>query len=56
VEFERELIGARTEGRARAVANGVRLDRKPVLTHRQEQEAIKLVKSGRKTLGEIARS
>ncbi|MGO8847464.1 MAG: hypothetical protein ACLQFI_19445 [Methylocella sp.] len=33
-EFERDLIGARTtEGRARAVANGVRLGRKPTLTH-----------------------
>jgi DNA invertase Pin-like site-specific DNA recombinase len=34
-EFERELIRARTgEGRARAVVNGVRLGRKPTLTHR----------------------
>ena len=32
-EFERELIRARTgEGRDRAVANGVRLGRKPTLT------------------------
>jgi DNA invertase Pin-like site-specific DNA recombinase len=31
-EFERELIRARTgEGRARAVANGVKLGRKPTL-------------------------
>jgi DNA invertase Pin-like site-specific DNA recombinase len=31
-EFERDLIHARTsEGRARAVANGVRLGRKPTL-------------------------
>jgi hypothetical protein len=36
-EFERELIRARTgEGRARAVANGVRLGRKPTLTHHQQ--------------------
>ena len=32
-EFERELIRARTgEGRARAVANGVKLGRKPTLS------------------------
>ena len=32
-EFERDLIRARTgEGRARAVANGVKLGRKPKLT------------------------
>jgi DNA invertase Pin-like site-specific DNA recombinase len=56
-EFERELIRARTgEGRARAVANGVRLGRKPTLTHHQQQEAIKRVKAGKETLGEIARS
>jgi DNA invertase Pin-like site-specific DNA recombinase len=36
-EFERELISARTgEGRARAKANGVRLGRKPALTHHQQ--------------------
>jgi DNA invertase Pin-like site-specific DNA recombinase len=40
-EFERELIRARTgEGRARAKANGVRLGRKPTLTHHQQLEAI----------------
>jgi len=56
-EFERELIRARTgEGRARAVANGVRLGRKPTLTHHQQQEAIKRLKAGKETLGEIARS
>jgi DNA invertase Pin-like site-specific DNA recombinase len=33
-EFERELI------RARAVANGVRLGRKPTLTHHQQLVAI----------------
>jgi DNA invertase Pin-like site-specific DNA recombinase len=56
-EFERELIRARTgEGRARAVANGVRLGRKPTLTHHQQLEAIKRVKAGKETLGEIARS
>jgi DNA invertase Pin-like site-specific DNA recombinase len=41
-EFERELIRARTsEGRARAVANGVKLGRKPKLTPHQKREAIK---------------
>jgi hypothetical protein len=35
-EFERELIRVRTsEGRARAVANGVKLGRKPTLTPHQ---------------------
>jgi DNA invertase Pin-like site-specific DNA recombinase len=56
-EFERELILARTgEGRARAVANGVRLGRKPTLTHHQQREAIKRIKAEKETLGEIARS
>jgi DNA invertase Pin-like site-specific DNA recombinase len=56
-EFERELIRARTgEGRARAVANGVRLGRKPTLTHHQQLEAIKRLKADKETQGEIARS
>jgi DNA invertase Pin-like site-specific DNA recombinase len=56
-EFEWELIRIRTgEGRARAVANGVRLGRKPTLTHHQQHEAIKRVKAGKETQGEIARS
>jgi DNA invertase Pin-like site-specific DNA recombinase len=56
-EFERELIRARTgEGRARAVANGVKLGRKPTLTHHQRTEAIKRINAGKETLGEIARS
>jgi DNA invertase Pin-like site-specific DNA recombinase len=56
-EFERELIRARTgEGRARAVANGVRLGRKPTLTHHQQLEAIKRRNARKETLGEIARS
>ena len=43
-EFERELIRARSgEGRARAVAYGVRLGRKPTLTHHQKQEAISVI-------------
>ncbi len=56
-EFERELIRARTgEGRARAVANGVRLGRKPTLTHHQQLEAIKRLKAAKESQGEIARS
>jgi hypothetical protein len=56
-EFERDLIRARTsEGRARAVANGVRLGRKPTLTPHRRREAIKRVNAGKETLGEIARS
>ena len=49
-EFERELIRARTgEGRERAKANGVRLGRKPTLTHHQQLEAIKRLKVGKET-------
>jgi DNA invertase Pin-like site-specific DNA recombinase len=56
-EFERDLICARTsEGRARAVANGVKLGRKPTLTSHQQREAIRRVRAGRETFGEIARS
>jgi DNA invertase Pin-like site-specific DNA recombinase len=56
-EFERELIRARTgDGRAHAVANGVKLGRKPTLTPHQRREAIKRVNAEKETLGEIARS
>jgi DNA invertase Pin-like site-specific DNA recombinase len=56
-EFERELIRARTgEGRARAVANGVRRGRKPTLTPHQRREAMRRRNAGKETLGEIARS
>jgi DNA invertase Pin-like site-specific DNA recombinase len=56
-EFERDLIRVRTgEGRARAVANGVKLGRKPTLTAHQQREAIRRVRAGKETLGEIARS
>jgi DNA invertase Pin-like site-specific DNA recombinase len=55
-EFERELIRARTsEGRARAVANGVKLGRKPKLTAHQKREAIKRRDAGDATR-DIARS
>jgi DNA invertase Pin-like site-specific DNA recombinase len=56
-EFERELIRARTgEGRARAVAQGVRMGRKPKLTDHQKCEAIKHRDQGEETLAEIGRS
>src|ERR1700674_624691 len=56
-EFERELIRVRTgAGRARAVADGVKLGRKPTLTPHQRREAIKRVNAEKETLGEIARS
>ena len=41
-EFERELIRARTgEGRKRAIANGVRMGRKPKMTPHQVKEALR---------------
>src|ERR1700751_4423892 len=56
-EFERDLIRARTgEGRARAVANGVKLGRKPKTTPHQQNEARQRVAAGDETLREIARS
>ncbi len=56
-EFERELIRARTgEGRKRAVANAVKLGRKPTLTPRQRREAKRRVKARKESLAEIARS
>ena len=55
-EFERELIRARTsEGRARAVARGVKMGRKPKLTAHQQREAIKRRDRGEPTR-EIART
>ncbi len=51
-EFERELIRARTgEGRARAVARGVQLGRKPKLTPHQRKEA-----AARKAAGDPVRA
>jgi DNA invertase Pin-like site-specific DNA recombinase len=56
-EFERELIRARTgEGRARAVANGVKMGRKPKLTPHQKREAIRRRDKGEDSLAEIGRS
>ena len=55
-EFERDLIRSRTsEGRARAVAKGVRLGRKPKLTSHQHREALRRREAG-ETLTDIARS
>jgi DNA invertase Pin-like site-specific DNA recombinase len=56
-EFERELIRARTgEGRARAVARGVKMGRKPKLTAHQQREAIRRRDRGGEPVREIARS
>jgi DNA invertase Pin-like site-specific DNA recombinase len=55
-EFERELIRVRTgEGRARAVARGVKMGRKPKLTTHQRYEAIKRRDQG-EPVREIGRS
>src|SRR5579871_5820309 len=46
-EFERELIRARTgEGRARAVARGQKMGRKPKLTAHQQREATRRREKG----------
>jgi DNA invertase Pin-like site-specific DNA recombinase len=55
-EFERSLILHRTqEGRARALADGVRFGRRPKLTKHQAREALKRVAKG-EPLREIALS
>jgi DNA invertase Pin-like site-specific DNA recombinase len=55
-EFERDLVRARTgEGRARAVARGVKMDRKPKLTPHQQKEAIKRRDRDGEPVREIAR-
>ena len=55
-EFERELIRARTgEGRARAVARGVKMGRKPKLTQHQVKEITRRTANG-EAVREIARS
>jgi DNA invertase Pin-like site-specific DNA recombinase len=56
-EFERDLIRARTgEGRARAVARGVKMGRPPKLTPHQQKEAIKRRDAGGESLADIGRS
>jgi DNA invertase Pin-like site-specific DNA recombinase len=56
-EFERDLIRARTgEGRARAVARGVKMGRPPKLTQHQQKEAVKRRDQGEETLADIGRS
>lgn len=55
-EFERELIRIRTtEGRARAVAMGVRLGRPAKMNEGQRQEALRRVEAGEK-VDEVAKS
>jgi DNA invertase Pin-like site-specific DNA recombinase len=56
-EFEGELIRSRTtEGRARAVAKGVKMGRRPKLTDYQKREAVKRRDHSEETLAEIGRS
>ena len=56
-DVERDLIRTRTaEGRERAKARGVTLQRKPKLTTHQQQEARRRRDRGRETLADIARS
>jgi DNA invertase Pin-like site-specific DNA recombinase len=55
-EFEASLIRERTsEGRKRAMQNGIRFSRKPKLTSHQRQEAIKRRANG-EPLKQIAAS
>jgi DNA invertase Pin-like site-specific DNA recombinase len=55
-EFERDLIRARTgEGRARAIARGVRMGRKPKMTPQQRKEALKRRDAG-EAMRDIAKS
>jgi DNA invertase Pin-like site-specific DNA recombinase len=56
-EFERDLIRTRTgEGRARAIARGVKMGRPPKLTSHQRREAIRRRDRDGQTLADIARS
>jgi DNA invertase Pin-like site-specific DNA recombinase len=56
-EFERDLIRARTgEGRARAVARGVKMGRPPKLTPHQQKEAVKRRDQSEETLADIGRT
>jgi DNA invertase Pin-like site-specific DNA recombinase len=56
-ECESSLIHTLTgEGRERAKARGVKMGRRPKLADHQKREAIKRLKAGKETQGEIARS
>jgi DNA invertase Pin-like site-specific DNA recombinase len=56
-EFERESIRSCTsDGRASAVANGVKLGRKCKLSEYQQKEARKRLAGGNETYGQIAKS
>jgi DNA invertase Pin-like site-specific DNA recombinase len=56
-EFERDLIRSRTsEGRERTKMRGVKLGRKPTLTHHQRREAVKRRDAKKESVGAIARS
>jgi hypothetical protein len=47
-------LGRQTDVRSRAVANGVRLGRKPMLTYHQQEQAIKRGDHGEKRLARLA--
>jgi DNA invertase Pin-like site-specific DNA recombinase len=56
-KWHRKRILENTErGRAQAKANGVKLGRKPKLTHHQRREALARLEAGKETQKEIARS
>jgi DNA invertase Pin-like site-specific DNA recombinase len=55
-EFERDLIRITGEGRARAVARGVKMGRPPKLTPHQRQETIKRRDAGEESLADIGRT
>ncbi|MCI0598798.1 MAG: hypothetical protein L0Y60_04640 [Beijerinckiaceae bacterium] len=48
-------LRSKLASRACAVANGVRLGRKPTPTHQQQQEAIKHLNAGNETQDKMAR-
>ena len=55
-EFERDLVRARTgEGRARAIARGVKMGRRPKMTPHQVKEALKRRDAG-EPMRDIAKS
>jgi DNA invertase Pin-like site-specific DNA recombinase len=57
LEFDREMMRTRTsQGRARAVARGVKMGRKPRLDGSQQRDAIKRYDKGDETLAEIGQA